>query len=154
MEQYELNLLLAHRYSNLNRIGFLIELVLKKANQVEQVYASSLHAVFKFYVGRFRNKSMQLLTKLLVLVDQNMLVIKGYKHTAGYVQDKMEKLLKKLLKDFVGEELKLTGMSKVCFLTKTEYDKCAADILQKKLAELNRNSVHLVFDRVVPNILN
>lgn len=97
---------------------------------------------------------MQLLTKLLVLVDQKMLVIKGYRHTAGYVQDKLEKLLKKLLKDFVGEELKMTRMSKICFLTKIEYDKCAAGILHKKLAELNKNSIHLVFDRIVPNMLS
>ena len=122
-----------------------------RASQMEHIYVYHLHAVFQFYLTKFKNRSMQLLTKILVLVRQNLLVIRGYHLGPEYVQDRLLQLLKKLLKDSVMERVK---KNKRCLLVQDVYEKCVAVILREQLSELNRNSLSLVFDQVMPHIQN
>ncbi len=126
-----------------------------KSRETSKFYINNFQIVFKFFLNIFKERSMQILTEILILLKKNTLVLKENHNelSVWFVQSNLEKLLHNLLNDYVVVVLE-TSRLKSCLLEgRNGYEKCVMVIIREKLKNLNDFSVRMIFTKVV-NFVN
>jgi len=140
---------------SLKNVELLIRLILTKSRETSKFYINNFQIVFKFFLNIFKERSMQILTEILILLKKNTLVLKENHNelSVWFVQSNLEKLLHNLLNDYVVVVLE-TSRLKSCLLEgRNGYEKCVMVIIREKLKNLNDFSVRMIFTKVV-NFVN
>ena len=151
LEQCQSRMLIDEVQCSLKNIELLIRLVLAKSKETSKFYTNNFQTVFKFFMNIFKERSMQILTEILILLKKKTFILKENHNEMSIwiVQSNMEKLLDNLLNEYVAGVLE-SSRQKSCLLEgRSGYDRCVTLIVTEKLKSLNDYSVKMVFNRVI-----
>jgi len=151
LEQCQSRLLIDEVECSLKNVESLIRLVLTKSREISKFYTNNFQTIYSFFMNTFKERSMQILTEILILLKKNILLLKENHNEISIwlVQSNMEKLLDSLLNEYVMEVLE-SSRQKSCLLEgRLGYERCVTLIVKEKLRTLNDYSVKVIFKRVI-----
>lgn len=123
--------------------------MLTKATDLTGAYKNNYKTIFKYYIGIFKDRSMEILTEILTLLKKSTYIFKKSQNLSGAIQISLEKLLNNLLNDYVADQIE-KSWKKSCFLNgEPGYDKCVANVVKKKLGTLNSHLVRMIFNQAI-----
>ena len=152
VEQCQSKLFLNEHQCSLQNIELLIKLFLQKTSAIvvmNRVYTNNFKTIYSHYVSLFKQRSMQILTQILVFLKQKKFQPNENSAVmfANELEFNLETLLNDLLNSYVAERMKECFKCKL--FASNERKEYETNILREKLNELNGLSVQTVFDRVV-----
>lgn len=151
LEQCQLRLMIDESDCSISNIEFMINLILVKLNSTEQmnkIYTNNLKLIYKHYSSLFIERSMQILTQLLILV-KNQDFANNERLNYEKIQITrfhLERLLTYLLNGYIID--KLNKLPKFFLLDDYHKSKEYSYLITQKLRDLNHISLKFIMSKI------
>lgn len=155
LEQCQLKLMIDETQCSLDNIQLIINLILIKVNSTEQInriYTNNLKIIYKHYSNLFIEKSLQILTQLLILFKNNSNHYNLNEDNLVVTKYNLDKLFTFMLDFYVKEKIK--NLPTYYLLDDYEKYKQFSFLLTEKLKDLNDVSNKLILNRVANLVEN
>lgn len=156
LEQCQINMLLDEDHCGLNNIEMIIKLIIKKFKTTQ--FSQFHEPLNSFYFKTFKNRAMQILTQILIFLNnikneifgvyRNMVIIDSEKFYE--LKFNLEKLLNHLLNEYAHDKLKYDIKFKI--MNQHERFKMISEIIDLKILRLVNFSIRMILNNLFKQI--
>lgn len=158
LEQCQINMLIDEDHCGLNKIELIIKLVIEKFKTIQ--FGHFYEPLNSFYFRTFKNRAMQILTQILIFLNnvkneifgiyRNMMIIDSEKFYE--FKFNLEKLLNHLLNEYAHEKVKFDIKYKI--LNKHQRFKMISKIIDLKILRLVNFSIRMILNNLFKQFKN
>ena len=150
LEQCQLRLMIDESNCSLSNIELMINLILIKLNSTEQmnkIYTNNLKLIYKHYSNLFTDRSMQILTQILILFKNQNIINNNLDYEKNQMtRFHLERLLSYLLNGYINE--KLNNFPRYFLLDDFHKSKEYTYLISQKLRDLNHISLKFILSKI------